>query len=404
MRIVYAHYLIDDDHPAARMVAAIASELRTLGHDVKVHASRWGEPAKPSGGPAKAPSSSLRGRLWFAKMMWRDRKRTPEDLKAIREFAPDVVLARQDAYRTSMVRAAKMAGVPLVTYADCPVAHEIRMLDDGSRWHPSGMVERLERSTLSASRRVITVSRPAAEILERYRLEVPIEVVPNGVHPERFPEIAPEERLAKRRSLGIEAPIVAGFQGTFKAFHGIDRLRDLILSTTDRQDVHWLMVGDGPELPALREAAAAHPRCTFLGRRPPETVPGFLALMDVAVAPHEVGKGPFYFCPLKLLEYAAAGCAILASDQGDIPSLLDDGRAAVLLREPGIEAWRVALDRLLSDGGTRERLGRSAREFVLANRTWKRTAERVGHALALAIGTSPTASRETLSAESPRMA
>ena len=34
MRILYTHYLNDDNHPAARMVNAIAHELEDLGHDL----------------------------------------------------------------------------------------------------------------------------------------------------------------------------------------------------------------------------------------------------------------------------------------------------------------------------------------------------------------------------------
>ena len=37
VRVLYSHYLIDDDHPAARMVHSIARELEGLGIEVKVH-------------------------------------------------------------------------------------------------------------------------------------------------------------------------------------------------------------------------------------------------------------------------------------------------------------------------------------------------------------------------------
>ena len=385
MRILYSHYLDDDDHPAARMTRSIAAELRAIGHEVHIYASRFGAADSPEAKASVRKFSRLRGVLWFAKTMRRDRRRDRADLDAVRKFSPDVVLARQDAYRASMRRAARRAGVPLVTYADAPVAHEVRTFGRGPRWHPPGVVEWIERATLKASRRVVTVSAPSAEILRRYWLDVPIDAIPNGVDPSRFGVMTIEERLARRRALGISEPIVIGFQGTFKPFHGVERLGEMIRSTADRPDVRWLIVGDGPGLPALREAVGVDSRCTFLGRRPPEEMGSLLSLIDVAVAPHELASGPFYFCPLKILEYAAAGCAIVASDQGDIPAMLDDGNAAVLLRDDQLSTWTGALGELLDDPARRASLGASAREFALSHRTWRTTAEGVARACCSAV-------------------
>ena len=277
-----------------------------------------------------------------------------------------------------------------MTYADAPVAHEVRTYGRGPRWHPPGVVEWIERGTLKASRRVVTVSAPSAEILRRYWLDVPIDAIPNGVDPSRFVRMTQDEKLARRRALGIAEPLVVGFQGTFKPFHGVERLGELIRSTADRPDVRWLIVGDGPGLPALREAVGFESRCTFLGRRPPEEMGALLSLLDVAVAPHELARGPFYFCPLKILEYAAAGCAIVASDQGDIPAMLDDGNAAVLLRDDDLSAWTRALGDLLDDPARRAALGESARQFALRHRTWRATAEAVARACRSAVGGSAT--------------
>ena len=106
------------------------------------------------------------------------------------------------------------------------------------------------------------------------------------------------------------------------------------------------------------------------------------ALMDVAVAPHSLFEGDFYFCPLKVLEYAAAGCAVVAADQGDIPQLLDHGKAGVLLSDNTIDAWKRAVRDLLEDPIRRGVLGASARERALNTMTWEATATRVAGVLA----------------------
>ena len=107
--------------------------------------------------------------------------------------------------------------------------------------------------------------------------------------------------------------------------------------------------------------------------------------MDVGISTHVFVPGPFYFCPLKILEYASCGCAILASSQGDIPRLLDHGRVGVLLDRPEPESWVQALRDLLADPARVERLGRDARRWVEQNYTWRHTAEGVAEVLKSAI-------------------
>lgn len=379
MRILFSHCQLDDDNPPVRTIEAIGHELRGLGHEVRVHRS-FGPPRPAGAGGAGAGRARwlarAKGRLWFAKAMARNVPMGRRDRRAIAAFRPDVVLVRADAYYHSMATAAARAGVPLVTYADAPFAYETRLYHRKARWHPPGLVEAVERRALAPSRAVIATSHPTARKLEEdYKLGLPTRVVPNGLHPERFPALSGDDRRAGRAALGIDAPHVVGFQGTFKAFHGVDRLRDLMLATSHRADAHWLLIGDGPERAGLERAVAGRVAATFLGRRPAAEVGSLLGLVDVAVVPHQKVEGIFYLSPLKVIESAAAGCAVVASDQGDIPWLLDDGRAGVLLADPDIAAWAAAVGSLLDDAPRRRSLGAAARRHVSENFTWRRIAE-----------------------------
>lgn len=388
MRILYSHYLADDVHPAAQMVHAIAQEMSRMGHEVKVHRSTG--PAKPSAGSSgsRKPSFAhrLRNRLWFARAIARNRAMIRRDLKAIDAFQPDVILARQDAYCVSMAIAALRRGIPLVTYADAPVAYETRIMNgNDGRWHPPGLVETLEKWTLRHSEAVVTVSGPAASLLERYDSGTPIHVVPNGVDPSRFQRLSDKQRVEARRAIGITAPRVAGFVGSFKAFHGINRLREMIQTIGPRADTQWLLIGDGPERTSIEASLADRTDVISLGRRPAAEVGRLLSLMDVAVVPHPRFAGDFYFCPLKVLESAAAGCAIVASDQGDIRNLLDNGRSGVVLSSDDIPSWSDSIEELLDAPDRAKGLGESARRHILSQSTWEQTARRVADVLKDAI-------------------
>jgi glycosyltransferase involved in cell wall biosynthesis len=317
------------------------------------------------------------------------------DIAAIREFEPEVILAREDAYCTSIVHAAKTFKIPFVTYADVPVAYETRLFHSDARWHPPFLVERIERWWLKNSQAVITPCHPAADELKVYQLNVPIYVTPNGVVPEKFSRLTPNEKLQKLAEIGVPpGSTVIGFQGSFRKFHGIDLLREMILRTVNRPDIHWLLIGDGPERAPLQDAVAGCHSVTFMGKQPPENMGDLTSLFDIAVSSHMFINGSFYFCPLKILEYAAAGCAIIASTQGDIPRLLDDGRVGVLVDRPDPESWVNAIEGLLDDVPRMRQLGRSAREFVTAHLTWRHTAERIEVVLKNALSVAPQALSE----------
>ena len=118
-----------------------------------------------------------------------------------------------------------------------------------------------------------------------------------------------------------------GFVGTLRPWHGVEGLIEAfaVLHGLD-PDVRLLIVGDGPLRNTLESMAAdrgvSH-AVDFRGAVEPSEVPRMLASMDVAVAPYPP-LDDFYFSPLKLFEYMAAGCAIVAAAIGQINQTVGD--------------------------------------------------------------------------------
>lgn len=414
MKILYSHYLNDRDHPAARMVEEISQQLRELGHEVLVHGVDLGNSheqtlRKAEGNPksssqfqsrersskevpayAQPMGQRLRRKLWFAKAMARNRNWYSIDKKAMRKFQPDIVLARQDAYCWSTVKAARNFQIPVVTFADAPIAYESRTFNLANRFHPYGLVERIENWGFENSEAIITISNPSrARLKMMYGKTLPVNVVSNGIDPEKYPKYSLEEKEQLRKELGLKTPLVLGFQGTFKAFHGIERLSKLIQSTAENPDVSWLLIGDGPERASLQESTQALQNVRFLGRRPPAEISKLLSVIDVAIAPHSQMEGDFYFCPLKIIEYAASGCAILASDQGDIPRILDFGNAGEIVGSDRLASWILAMNRLVRNREHAQQLGAKARQHIFENYTWRHAAAKVEEVLSTVL-TPPT--------------
>lgn len=369
MKILFSHHLTNREHPAAQAVENIATALGKRGHDVRVHAPgiRQAPQALPG---ASAPARSPLRKLGAFRELWRDRKRGPIDRQAIHDFQPDLVVSRQDAYRNSMENAARDLGVPLVVFADAPVAHETRHFDRSGRWHPPRLVESIERAGLLKANRVVTVSYPTARILGRYEKIPPIHVIPNGIHADRFGPDKMAEGRELRRKLVPEGKKSIGFLGSFRPFHGTDLLASLIRKSGSRQDLHWLLVGDGPDLPkavaAAREAGVSH---TVTGWIKPEQAPAHLAAIDLLVAPHPMLGPEFYFSPLKILEGAAAGCALLATRQGDIPGYLSLEQHPFLLETNHPDIWWESLSAML-DSVDLKKLGQANHRQVIRRFSW----------------------------------
>ena len=121
------------------------------------------------------------------------------------------------------------------------------------------------------------------------------------------------------------------------------------------------------------------PESRFLdvGRAPPQDVPLYLRAFDVCAMPHPATtQFARYTSPLKLFEYMAAGCAIVASDLPGWADVLADGETAILAPPDDIAAWSVAIDSLRRDPELRRRLGTAAQAQAMAHFTWAIRAER----------------------------
>ena len=86
-------------------------------------------------------------------------------------------------------------------------------------------------------------------------------------------------------------------------------------------------------------------------------------------------------CPLVVLEAMACAACVVASRVGGIPELIDDGGNGVLVPPDSAVELAQAMCRVAADVSLRQRLGRAAREAVLARHTWAHVAQNVAREL-----------------------
>jgi glycosyltransferase involved in cell wall biosynthesis len=289
----------------------------------------------------------------------------------------DLVYERHSLWCHAAMEFAQDSSVPGVLEVNAP------LIDEQARYRALCEPELARSSSVRSFRAATVIAAVSADVAAYVRGQVPehgrVHILPNGVDPARFkPESAARQALPER---------TIGFVGTLKPWHGVDILLDAFGLLSRAGSVRLLLVGDGPERTALETRATAlglGSAVEFTGAVDPEAVPAYLASMDVAVAPYPSMEG-FYFSPLKLYEYMAAGCAIVASDIGQIRDVVEHGRTGLLVEPGNSRALAGAISELLADPHRRRLLGESARAAAVERHSWSRVVDRVLQLSGMAI-------------------
>jgi starch synthase len=248
-----------------------------------------------------------------------------------------------------------------------------------------------ERTALEAADAVIAVSGGMKnDILDAYPAIDPgrVVVIHNGVDTEEF---TPDPDTDELPGLGIDPnrPYVT-FVGRITRQKGID----LLLSAAERFDpaTQLVLLPSAPDTPEVGEEMRA--MADELARQRS----GVLWLEQVLPRPQliqvlshsAVALCPSVYEPFGLVnvEAMACGTAVVASDVGGIPEIVVDGETGVLVHidlgpdgQPGqpevfIRDLAEAVNRLVADAATAERMGALGRKRAVAEFSWPAIAQR----------------------------
>lgn len=388
MKISYLHYLYGQD-TALEHVRQFAEGARQLGHEVEVHAMNLASP-DPAGPGAPKPGlrRRLRGELkrrfgrWLhdPKELWWNLEYLRRETRLVTADAPDVLLVRSQGLGVSCVQVAKRLGLPLVLEVNAPadetstyLSHQYRHWTSLRRWAGRYKLERADA--------LFVVSGALKEYyLEHHDLPPEkIFVVPNGADVAAFrPDTPPDPGFPRDPA----RPRI-GYVGSFQAWHALDRLGRVIEAVgRARPATRFLMVGAGEGVARLRqETTLGEERLTFTGRVEHQRVPGLVASLDIGL----LAEAAYYQCPLKVVEWMAAGKAIVAPGYPPLHELIANGTEGLLFRPGDYGAMEEALLRLIDDPGLRERLGRAAAAKARGSLSWRDNARRVVAACEFAI-------------------
>lgn len=284
----------------------------------------------------------------------------------------DLVYERYSLWSYACMEYARDTGIPGVLEVNSPLIEEQAAYRELILRQEAQQVA--ERAFNSASV-LIAVSQEVAEHVKTLTANSDrVHVVPNGVDPGRF---SPEASPAYRRRPG---EFVVGFAGSLKPWHDVRTLIEAFaLLHHTHPNTRLLIVGDGPQRDNILAQLDQHglrPAAHLTGAVAHETMPGWIASMDAAVAPYRQSDN-FYFSPLKLFEYMAAGRAVVASDIGQIRSLITSGETGLLCQPGDASSLAGALETVLTRPVLRQALGEAARQKIDREHTWDSVAQHV---------------------------
>ena len=238
-------------------------------------------------------------------------------------------------------------------------------------------IKEQELATLHLSDAIICPSRVTRDYIASLGLDrKTVTVIPNGVSPSDFSPSPLPERTGR-------VPMML-YIGTLADWQGLDMLIKALPLILEKHPIQLKIVGRGRSRQrkmlakqirklGLEEHAIVQPPV------PHHEVPALIAEADICVAPlglndRNVTQGA---CPIKVLEYMAAGRPLLASNMPIVRELVREDVDALLFSPSDPEDLARQALALLEDFKLSQRLAGSASERALSKFTWHAAQKRL---------------------------
>ena len=223
----------------------------------------------------------------------------------------------------------------------------------------------LERWLYRLARRIVTVGDGyrASLVGKGVRAEK-IAVIMNGVSSEWLATRPRADGLARR--LGLDGKFVCSYVGTVGMAHALEVVLDAAERLRDREDIAFLIVGDGARREALEEERDRRglTNVAFAGRQPHALIPDYLTITDASLIHLRRTELFRTVVPSKMFEAMAMGRPIILGVEGDAAAILSRARAGIPVPPEDAEALAKAVTHLRDHPATARELGANGQAHV----------------------------------------
>lgn len=288
-----------------------------------------------------------------------------------RQMKADVVMAVAPSLLSAPVArfAAWVSGAKMwlhVQDLEVEAAFAMGMMQQGSRL--GGLALGVEASALRMADMVSTIS-PQMRDKIMAKTKTPVVEFRNWANVEDIEADAPASSYRSEWALGEKH--VALYSGNLANKQGVEIIADAARLLSHRDDLMFIVCGDGANRDALVKRAEGIPNIRFYGLQPKERLGELLSLASVHLLP-QVADAADLVLPSKLTNMLASGRAVVATAASGT-GLAQEVENCGLVVPPGdAQAFADAIARLLDSPKERERFAITARGR--AKERWSKTA------------------------------
>lgn len=196
--------------------------------------------------------------------------------------------------------------------------------------------------------------------------------LPNGVDTERFLPRPGDAALSAR--LGLEGKKIILWAGTLGFAHGLDNILAAAKLLDGRGDTHFLFVGDGSAKLKLQDLASSMRlrNVSFLAPVSNRELAAYISISTAGLASlldiplHDGAR------PSKMFPVLASGRPLIFVGRGEAARLIHDAGAGIVVAPGNPEALAATVLELAGNPGLAESLGQRGRKYVEDHLQWSR--------------------------------
>ena len=235
----------------------------------------------------------------------------------------------------------------------------------------------MEKMVYRRSQFAFPITEAVAEVLKEKGFAGENRVCALPLDPEMYrPRGDEEDRKLVPRAGG---EVVIGYVGRLVEAKG---LRTLVMALVQVRDLSWrlVLIGKGEFEGELRELLAREgqaERVEFLGYVPHEETPRYLSAFDLLVLPSETQPNWKEQFGRVITEAMACGTAVIGSDSGEIPNLINASGGGRIFPERKVEALAGVLREMITRSEVRQECARLGMNWVRENVSLRAIAEKM---------------------------
>ncbi|ETI69188.1 glycosyltransferase family 4 protein [Neobacillus vireti] len=240
----------------------------------------------------------------------------------------------------------------------------------------TNILEMMELFFYRKSKKLIMVTKSFKENVVGRGIEGnKVHVITNGVNQELF--YPREKNISLLNKYGLNNKFVISYVGAHGISQNLSTILKVAKSLESDKDIQFLFIGEGAEKDKLKNIVSEQDisNVTFIDSQPKEMIPEFYNSSDVCLIPLKSIELFKTFIPSKMFEIMACGVPIVASLEGEAEDILNESKAAEVVKPDNPEEIKQAIIRIKNDKVLYDRLKKSGPAFVEQNYSRKNLAK-----------------------------